>query len=154
VSRVRVTSGWVQLENSFGEVLVPVGANSEMTVGRAPGVPVYDDALAGFQEAVRALETGAGDSATAVGRIVERARPRDVLTLLLLVQREVEGSERLAVRAAALSPPPGDVTVERVLRGDAQALWQWYGKLPLPPTKGWWMRWRDGLPRWLVSDAR
>jgi ferric-dicitrate binding protein FerR (iron transport regulator) len=153
-SRVRVTSGWVQLENSFGEVLVPVGASSEMTAGRAPGVPVYDDAAPGFREAVRALEAGSGDSAAAVGRIVETARQRDVLTLLMLVHREVPGRDRLTLRAGELSPPPGDATVEKVLRGDRDALWRWYGKLPLPPTKGWWLRWRDGLPRWLVAKSR
>jgi FecR-like protein len=153
-SRVRVRSGWVQLENALGETLVPAGASGEMLTGREPGVPVYQDAPRSFLDAVRALEQGRTQAGDAVDRIVTLARPRDVLTLLLLVHRGAEGRERLAARAAELWPPPGGVTVDHVLRGDDEAFWRWHNTLPLPPVKSWWWNWRDALPQWLVSDRR
>jgi ferric-dicitrate binding protein FerR (iron transport regulator) len=64
-SRVEVLSGWVQLENSIDEVLVPAGATSEMRMHRAPTVPVYRDAPSGFRDAVRELESSAEATAAA-----------------------------------------------------------------------------------------
>ena len=150
LSVVRVRSGWVQLENGIEETLVPAGAMSEMRAGRAPGVPVFEDAAPGFQAAVRALEDDqSADRASALTTIVGLARPRDVLTLLLLVERHVQGSSQLAARAAELWPPPADVTVNGVVRGDRDGLWRWRDTLPLPPVKGWIRNWRDALPGWL-----
>jgi hypothetical protein len=125
-----------------------------MLMGRRPGVPVYGDAPRGFLKAVRALEEGRTEARDSIARIVRLARPRDVLTLLMLVRRGVDGSEPLANRAAALWPPPEGVTVRQVLDGDSAALWQWYDTLPLPAVKSWWWNWRDALPRWLTADPR
>jgi hypothetical protein len=149
-SVVRVRSGWVQLENGIEETLVPAGAMSEMRAGRAPGVPVFEDAVPGFLAAVRTLEDDqSADRAPALSTIVSLARPRDVLTLLLLVERRVQGSSQIAARAAELWPPPDDVTVNGVIRGDRDGLWRWRDTLPLPPVKGWIRNWRDALPGWL-----
>ena len=151
-SIVRVRSGWVQLDNGVAESLVPAGAMSEMRRDRAPGVPVFEDALPDFLEAVRALEAEPGrDPEGAVNRMVALARPRDVLTLLLLVGRQVPQSDRLAARAAELWPPPSGVTANGVVRGDRDGLWRWRDTLPLPPPKGWWRNWRDALPDWLIG---
>jgi ferric-dicitrate binding protein FerR (iron transport regulator) len=147
ITRVRVTSGWVQLNNPSGEVLIPAGSSSQMMVDRHPGSPVYDDAVAGFREAVRQLEANPEGTGEAADRVAELARPRDVLTLLSLVQRRI-ARDRLVERAAELWPPPDPETVSRVLQGDRQALWRWHDTLELPRVKtGWWRNWRDGLPR-------
>ena len=55
-------------------------------------------------------------------------------------------ADALLRRASELSPPPGDVTVGRILRGDRRALWTWSDSLPLPPPKKWWRHWRDAIP--------
>jgi hypothetical protein len=149
--RVRVVSGWVQLDNLQGEILVPAGASSEMITSRRPGVPVFDDAVPGFREAVRRLEAAPGDAAGVVDRVAALARPRDVLTLLHLVNRGVPARHRLVEQAAELWPPPNLAIINRVLQGDDRALWEWRDSLPLPPVKGWWRNWRDALPLWLLD---
>lgn len=142
-THVRVTSGWVQLENFFGEAIVPAGASTGMQEGRRPGVAVFDDAPDGFREAVRRLERGD----TPVETIVRLARSRDVLTLLQLVQRDSIGADRLARRAFELAPPPDPGDLERGIAGDRAALDRWMNSLPLPdPKSGWWWNWRDALP--------
>ena len=143
-SQVTVVSGWVQMANEAGEVLVPAGASSTMTTGAAPSVPVFDDAEDGFREAAR--EVGRDDPRGAVDDLVRLARPRDVYTLLHLARRHPEAAGALLRRAAELSPPPGDVTIARILRGDRRALWEWSDALPLPPPKKWWRHWRDAIP--------
>jgi hypothetical protein len=126
----------VQLEK-LAETLVPAGATSEMRANRPPGVPVFEDAGADFLAAVRALEeNGPAASATSLQTIIRQARPRDVLTLLMLVARNAPGSAELAVRAAELFPPPSGVTASGVIRGDRSGLWRWRDTLPLPPPKG------------------
>lgn len=150
-THVSVLSGWVQLDNGLGETLVPQGAVAHMSAERPPVVPVFHDAAPGFLSAVRQLELVgpvAGPDGELVRTITGLARPRDVLTLLMLADRSSAGRERLLLRAAELWPPPGGVTVSRVLRGDRDALWRWRDTLPLPPPKSWVRNWRDALPRW------
>ncbi len=142
---VRVLSGWVQIENGIDEVRIPAGASTEMTATDAPGVAVFDDAAAGFREAVRRVERT--QEAEAVGEMLRLARTRDVFTLLILADHHPAVAAPIFERASALSPPPADVTIDRILRGDRYALWDWQNSLPLPPLKsGWWRNWRDALP--------
>jgi hypothetical protein len=148
---VSVRSGWVLIVNGSGETLVPAGAGSGMRADQRPGAPVFADASLAFAAAVRSLESRGPDPIADVDRILATARVRDVLTLLVLVQRESPGRERLAARAADLAPPPTDVTMTEVLRGDVGAVDRWRDTLPLPPPKGWLRNWRDGLPGWFVS---
>ncbi|HEX7778643.1 MAG TPA: hypothetical protein VF424_05370, partial [Vicinamibacterales bacterium] len=149
-SVVRVRSGWVQLDNNIDESLVPAGATSEMSAGRAPGVAVFEDAAPDFMAAVRALEAGATDP-NVLRRVIVAARPRDVYTLLMLVARGQSGSDQLLARAADLWPPPAGVTVSGILRGDQDGFWRWREALPLPPPKNWLRNWRDALPGWLLG---
>jgi hypothetical protein len=113
---------------------------------------VFNSATAAFRTAVRELEQSglerSGDEVS-IQTVVQHARVEDMLTLLLLVERQSAGADRIAARAAELSPPPRDVTVGQVLRGDRDGLWRWRDTLPLPPPKGWLRNWRDALPRWL-----
>ena len=148
-SQVRVTSGWVQLENVHGETLVPAGASSVMSRGVRPAVPVFDDAAPGFLAAVREHERARG---AAADQIVSLARPRDVFTLLHLVQRGSPDTVRLVEQSARLFPPPEGVDPARVAAGDRRALDRWMGALPLPNPKGTWLwNWRDGF--WLFGNG-
>jgi hypothetical protein len=152
---VHVRSGWIQLENDAAEVLVPAGATSDMDADHAPSVPVFRDAAAGFMTAVRALEDDQAENRpVALAAVTALARPRDVYTLLLLVERHAFGSDQLAGRAAELWPPPAGISVTDVVRGDHAALWLWRDTLPLPPPKGWLRNWRDALPEWLAVRPR
>jgi len=152
-THVQVRSGWAQLENAYGEMLVPAGASSVMMSGIRPSVPVYDDAPAGFLEAIRAHESAPGEKEP-VDRIVALARARDVYTLLQLVQRRSPASSRLTSRAAQLFPPPQEGDAERAAAGDWRALDRWRTALPLPsPKKAWLWNWRDGLP-WFSRVSR
>ncbi|HJR58379.1 MAG TPA: hypothetical protein VJ813_03230 [Vicinamibacterales bacterium] len=153
-SEVRVDTGWVQLENGWGESLVPAGAASIMRAAARPGVPVYDDALAAFRTSVRAFERADGEAARGrmIDGVVSSARPRDVLTLLTLANASPAPLKRpLLVRAAQLFPPPAAVSVEAIVAGDRDQLWRWYEALDLPPAKSWWLNWRDALPAGLTG---
>ena len=151
-SRVTVLSGWVQLANGIDESLIPAGASSEMAMNRGPGVPVFDSASPQFREAVRRYE--ATKDVAAADAIAGNARSRDVLTLLMLIERRGPGVDRLALRAAELAPMPAGVTVSGIVRGDRDGLWRWRDTLHLPPPKGWLRNWQDALPGWLVGLGR
>lgn len=143
-TRVDVTSGWVQLQNAWGESIVPSGAWSSMVSGRVPSAPLYGDAAPGFQAAAGALERQGGEEA--LRTLLATARPRDVLTLLVLATRLPDAREPLLRRAAELSPPASEELLERALAGDRHAIWAWIRELPLPPPKRWLPNWRDWWP--------
>ena len=143
VTTVEVTSGWVQLQNGGGEVLVPQGAISRMERGRRATVPVYTDSSPAFQMAVRRIEEGAGTQldVDAIGR---KARRRDVYTILMLTERSQFGRAELLDHAARLAPPSPEV-LAGASTGSADALWSWATTLELPPPKGWLRNWRDAF---------
>lgn len=144
-TRLRVASGWVQLDNPFGETLVPGGASSQMRRDRRPGAAIYDDARQGFREAVRAYEASRGDTAS-FDAIAASARDRDVLTLLQLALRDAAAADRLLARAGVLHPPDDPRDIERARAGDRAAIGRWMASLPLPsPKSGWIWNWRDGF---------
>lgn len=147
VTSVRVTSGWIQLTNRSGETLVPEGASSEMRVGVRALVPVFDDAAPQFRTAVRRWESEwEGLAGATTPDALSSARTRDVYTLLLLAERAPAAARSVLVATAArLSPPPSGVDAAAVGAGNSDQLWAWIDSLPLPPVKGWWRNWRDGL---------
>jgi hypothetical protein len=150
IARLAVRSGWVKLDNAFGESLVPAGASSLMQSDRRPFVPVYDDAAPAFGQSVRAFER----ADTTEGQILQlptiarQVRERDVVTLLMLAAR-VDGNVRsqLLDVAAKISPPPAALNLKAAAAGDNEAVWKWIDALALPPVKGWWRNWRDAFPR-------
>jgi FecR protein len=149
-ARVRVDTGWVQLDNDFGESLVPAGTVAEMRRLTRPSVPIYRDASDLFAAAVRAAEDG-GEAVQRreLDTILRTARHRDVLTLLRLVNTFPADTRRTVLdRAVQLWPPPAGVSVEAILGGDRNQLWKWQNALDLPPVKSWWRNWKDALP-WL-----
>ncbi|APR80125.1 Hypothetical protein A7982_05472 [Minicystis rosea] len=122
---LRVTSGWVALEDGGRSSLVPAGASCETRPGAAPGTPSYEDAPRALRDALLHFdfENGGPSSLTTV---LGAARKRDALTIWHLLPR-IDGAHRNKVfaRLAALSPPPSEVTEARVLRLDPTALDRW-----------------------------
>ncbi|HTM27445.1 MAG TPA: FecR domain-containing protein [Vicinamibacterales bacterium] len=148
-SHVHVDTGWVQMQNDWGESLVPAGASSLMGAGTRPAVPIYEDASEQFATAVRAMERTTDERANRalLDRVLRTARPRDVLTLLMLARVSPSALKRpILDRAAQLVPPPATVSVDGIIAGDTTQLWTWYHKLDLPPVKSWLRNWRDALP--------
>jgi hypothetical protein len=148
LTRLDVQTGWVQLENGWGESLIPAGASATMAAATRPSVPVYRDADSRFSTRIQEFERAGDDAArlSLVPAIAASARPRDVITLLMLANQSSSDVKRdLLTRAAALSPPPSEVTIDQIL-SDRSRLWIWYDALDLPPAKSWWRNWRDAFP--------
>jgi ferric-dicitrate binding protein FerR (iron transport regulator) len=145
-THVAVETGWVQLENGHGEVLVPAGASTAMAAAGRPLVPIFDDASGPFRDGVRAMEAGPIDDSAAWRNVRRDARPRDVLTLLMLALRLPERRGALLEHAATLAPPP-QPPAGGVASLDNAAVWEWFGSLPLPPAKAWWRNWKDVFRR-------
>lgn len=125
--RLHVASGWVALEKSGRETLVPAGAVSALHPGRGPGLPYFEDAPAEVVGSVSRLEDG--DTAALEG-LLSGARLRDTLTLWHLLAW-VGPSERSRVyeRMAALRPPPEGVTREGILALRPAMLLLWRTRL-------------------------
>jgi len=148
-ARVRVDTGWVQMDNDYGSSLVPAGAVAEMRPLARPGVPIYADASDVFAAAVRAAQHS-GDAAAhrELDTILHTARRRDVLTLLMLANvTATDMKQALLARAAELWPPPSGVNIDAIVSGDRDQLWKWHNALDLPPVKSWWRNWKDALPQ-------
>ena len=128
-SLLRVTAGWVALEDGRRESLVPAGAACVTRPGAGPGTPFFADAP---EEMVAALsrfdyEGGGGEALAAV---LAGVRDRDTLTLWHLLSRvEAADRERVYQRLAEFSPPPEGVTREGVLQLDRAMLDAWKGQL-------------------------
>ena len=149
LATAQVQTGWVELYNAWGESLIPAGAIGTMKASSAPTVPVYADAAPAFTNSVRAFQLATDDAArlTLVDDIARAARPRDVLTVLMLAKDSTPLVKRaLLDRAAVLHPPPAGLTVDGVLV-NRDRLWDWAGSLGLPPAKNWWLNWRDFFRR-------
>jgi len=147
-AHLHVDTGWVEMDNDFGESLVPAGAVALMRRLSRPGVPIFEDASDAFARAVRAAQDG-GDAAERreMDTIVRTARRHDTLTLLMLANVSASDMKRpLLTRAAELWPPPQGVSVDGIVAGDREQLWKWHSTLDLPPVKNWWRNWRDALP--------
>jgi ferric-dicitrate binding protein FerR (iron transport regulator) len=123
--RLRVTSGWVSLEDGGRASMVPAGASCETRPGMGPGTPVYDDAPPPLHEALTRFDFEHGGD-DAVGAVLAAARRRDALTVWHLLSR-VDAPLRGKVqdRLRALAPPPPDVLPADVLRLDPTALLRW-----------------------------
>ena len=143
-----VTTGWVAFELNGRESFVPAGASCRTDRSVGPGTPRYDDADHEFQMAVERFDFGHDDAdrAAALRLILDRARPRDGLTLwhLLTRVRPSERGEVFDTLAARVPPPPG-VTRERVLALDKNTLDLWWEALHLGDA-AFWRQWKRPLP--------
>ncbi len=143
-----VTTGWVAFESNGRESFVPAGASCRTDRRAGPGTPRYDDADRELRTALERFDFRAteADRTAALRVVLERARPRDGVTLWHLLAR-VEPSERGDVfdALAARVPPPAGVTRARVLALDKSALDQWWDALHLGEASFWRM-WKRPLP--------
>ena len=145
---IRVTEGWVGFERDDRETYVPEGAVCSLGAGRGPGTPRYEDAPSGYGEALTLLDAGAagsGDRAAALDRVLTTARRRDVLTLWhLLTRGSRDERSRVYDRLAELVPPPPEVSRERILAGDRDALRTWWNRLGIDTS--WWKLFKKFRP--------
>jgi hypothetical protein len=122
-----VVSGYVELANERGQVLVPALHRSTITQGGRPGVPLALDAHAALVELVAQAEAGAPPSTLLRG--LGHARRADVLTLFELLGRlgpdRREERAQVARRIATLAPLAEAPRVEAALAGDLDALLAW-----------------------------
>jgi len=147
--RLRVLSGWVQLEHAGVESLVPQGALADLYPNRAPGTPYDQTASATFVAALRELDAqgaSADPQGAPVQRLIEGARAQDVITLLsLLTRHPYLGEGPLFERTAALLPAAPEVTRDALRAHGAQALNPWWRNLRYPRLKQWWLQWPDAF---------
>jgi FecR-like protein len=143
-----VVAGWVAFEERGRESFVPAGASARTDRDTGPGTPRYNDAAPQFIDALDEVDRGndvprKGDPLRIV---LDRARPRDAMTLWHLVSR-VRPADRAAVvdALAALVPLPPAAGREAVLRLDRDALDAWWEALGLRDA-GWWRTWKRPLP--------
>ena len=125
---LRVTMGWVMLEEHGGESMVPAGAACHMRPGADPGTPYFEDASAGFVHALERFDFG--HQTDALTTVLGQARPRDAFTLVHLLER-VSPGERPVIfnRIVALAPLPDGVTREGALAGNRKMLDHWIDNL-------------------------
>ncbi len=120
---LKVTSGWVSLEDRGRASLVAAGASCKTEPERGPGTPVFDDASGAFKEAIARVDR---DDMTGLGPALIAARARDALSVHHLLARVTPQLRvRVYTRLSALAPPPPDVTEPKVLRLEASAIEAW-----------------------------
>jgi len=126
---LRVTAGWVALEQKGRESLVPAGANCRTKSGTGPGTPYFSDASEALQQALAAFDFEQGGS-EALRVIRNESRVRDTLTLWHLLSR-VDPDERVRIldRMVELTPLPDGVSREKVLALDKDTLQRWSQEL-------------------------
>ena len=143
-----VFSGWVAFEDKGRESFVPAGASSRTDRLNGPGTPRYDDAEQAFQDALDEIDYGrdAARKVDALREVLQRARPRDAMTLWHLIPRLASANRGAVVDtlAAHVAMPPA-VTRDAVMRLDHGALDQWWDALGLLDV-GWWRKWKGPYP--------
>jgi FecR-like protein len=143
-----VFSGWVAFEDKGRESFVPAGASSRTDRLNGPGTPRYDDAEQAFRDALDEIDYGrdAARKVDALREVLERARPRDAMTLWHLIPRLASANRGAVVDtlAAHVAMPPA-VTRDAVMRLDRGALDQWWDALGLLDV-GWWRKWKGPYP--------
>ena len=123
---LRVTSGYVLLEDKGRESFVPAGAACE-TRPEGPGVPYFEKSSEMFKKALRAYSSG---DRSALKSLLTSAERHDTLSLWHLLPR-VNGEDRAQVydRMAELYGPPGDCTREGLLKLDRRMLEEYRKRL-------------------------
>jgi hypothetical protein len=143
-----VVAGWVAFEERGRESFVPAGASARTDRETGPGTPRYDDAAPEFKAALDRIDRGREQPSKydPLRLVLDRARPRDAMTLWHLLSR-VRPEDRAAVvdALAALVPPPASASREAVMRLDREALDAWWEALGLRDA-GWWRTWKRPLP--------
>ncbi|HEY0944638.1 MAG TPA: zf-HC2 domain-containing protein [Opitutaceae bacterium] len=129
---VRVTAGYVALENGPRTVVVPAGMMCAARRGTGPGTPFAADASPALRAALDRFDFHPAERTAALDEILRESRREDSVTLWHLLS-QVPAGRRGDVfdQLAALHPPPEEVTREGILRADAVMLTRWAGELGL-----------------------
>jgi hypothetical protein len=129
---LQVTLGWVSLEWSGRESMVPAGASCRTRPKIGPGTPYFEDSSAALKESLNsfdfviAKDNGDGSLQT----VLDESRVRDTLTLWHLMSRVDERNRgRVFDRLTALVSLPEDVSREKALHLDPQTLQRWREEL-------------------------
>jgi hypothetical protein len=144
---LHVTSGWVVLERDFAQTLVPAGAEAVTRPSLGLGTAYFADATEAFRQGVARFDTQRDDPtarANAVSTILAEARPRDAMTLLLILRKlPREERPRVLDRLALYLPIPAGFRRDDVLELQPRALDAYWHKLGLGNAKSWILNWRD-----------
>lgn len=146
---LRVLAGWVAYEARGIESFVPEEAMCITRPVFGPGTPHFADASAALQTALARFDVAQPGEATrdaALTEILNEARERDGLTLWHLLARTSAAERKLVFdRFSILLPPPANVTLAGLQRGDRAMLDAWWEKLELG-SPSWWRLWKAPLP--------
>ncbi len=125
-SKLHVTSGFVALENGKFSSIVPAGAIALTKKGKGIGTPFAEDSSAELQSALYQFDFENGGN-SALETIIKEANLYDSLTLWHLLSRVPKAERgRIFNALANLVEPPGNVTVEGILRLDKKMLDAWW----------------------------
>ncbi len=146
---LRVIVGWVAFEERGIESFVPEDALCITRPKLGPGTPHFADASAALQAALARFDVaqpGEAARGTALAEVLNEARQRDGLTLWHLLARTNADERKLVFdRFATLIPPPAEVTLAGIQRGERAMLDAWWEKLELG-SPSFWRQWKAPLP--------
>jgi len=122
---LHVTGGYVALERSGRESIVPAGMMCTIKQGKGLGTPFSGDATEGFRRSLEQFDFSNGGS-TALQAVLKEADFYDMFTLWHLLSR-VSKNDRAAVydELVKFVKPPSGVTREGVIALDKKMLELW-----------------------------
>ena len=132
---ISVDLGWVQLEYSSDQSLVPSGMVAEIAPDGRITPAYYPDASAGLRKALVSwsLDTQltAKQRAELLNEILTEARLRDALTVINMFRRADSAEERARIfdRLNQLVPAPAGVNREDVISGVHNAVEPWWPEI-------------------------
>jgi hypothetical protein len=146
---LQVASGWVVLERDLSQTLVPAGAEAVTRPDVGLGTAYFADATEAFRQGVARFDTQRDDPiarAHALSTILAAARPRDAMTLLMILRKlPREERPRLLDRLTQFVPIPAGFRRDDLLDLQPTALDAYWHKLGLGNAKSWILNWRDVL---------
>lgn len=127
---LKVTSGWVALQEGDKESLIPSDAMCKTKKFYGPGTPFFDDANLEFKTALDEFDFS-NNKSSALAVILKNARKEDALSLWHILSK-VSGKEKEQVykRLAELVEIPGGVSLEGIMNGNRETmdrLWESLG---------------------------
>lgn len=124
-SILRVTAGFVALEDKGGEAIVPAGMMSETRKGKGLGTPFRPESDAEFRRALELFDFSGGGRG-ALQTVLAKAEFYDMITLWHLLSRASQGDrEAVFERLAKFVSPPASVTREGIVKLDKKMLAAW-----------------------------
>lgn len=146
--RLRVTHGWVALDDGSGRVYVPRGSAVKILGARRLSVPVRDDATAAFGDAVEDVVATLPVVSVEQAAVIDRTgMSEDNLAIWHLIRRaDSEGRRRLAAVLASRGDAIS-IDVDAIARGDDAEIERVGRKLGVHESR-WWTAWiRQGFAK-------